>query len=176
MTVPRLKPQLTQKRKPLLLIPLLAFGLLWCTLPASANGHTSANQQPTPPKANSHSKSEAKSQASKTYDAKGKLLQKTDNKGRYYNAQGQYQGKTTGDGKHYDAQGKYTGKTVTTPTGSKSYDANGKMLQKTDERGRSYDAKGKYQGVLKPVNAGKSEKRDAKGKLVEVKKTDDPGV
>ncbi len=112
--------------------------------------------------------------ASKTYDAKGKLLEKTDEQGRRYNAKGQYQGKTTTDGKHYDAKGKFTGKTVTSPTGSKSYDAKGKLLQKTDERGRIYDAKGKYQGKVKPLSLIKSEKRDARGKLVEVKKTDDP--
>lgn len=112
--------------------------------------------------------------ASKTYDAKGKLLQKTDDKGRRYNAKGQYQGKTTTDGKHYDAKGKFTGKTVTTPTGSKSYDAKGKLLQKIDERGRMYDAKGKYQGKVKPLSPVKSEKRDAKGKQLEVTKTDDP--
>jgi YD repeat-containing protein len=115
------------------------------------------------------------SSASKTYDAKGKLVQKTDDKGRHYNAKGQYQGKTTTDGKHYDAKGKFTGKTVTSPTGSKSYDAKGKLLQKTDERGRIYDAKGKYQGKVKPLSPVKSEKRDATGKLVEVKKTDDYG-
>jgi len=115
------------------------------------------------------------SSASKTYDAKGKLVQKTDDKGRHYNAKGQYQGKTTTDGKHYDAKGKFTGKTVTSPTGSKNYDAKGKLLQKTDERGRIYDAKGKYQGKVKPLSTDKSEKRDAKGKLLEVKKTDDPG-
>ena len=97
--------------------------------------------------------------ASKTYDAKGQLIQKTDDKGQHYNAKGQYQGKTTRDGKHYDAKGKFTGKTVTAPTGSKSY-----------------DAKGKYQGKVKPVNTGKSEKLDATGMLVEVKKTDDPGL
>ena len=114
--------------------------------------------------------------ASKTYDAKGKLLQKTDDKGRHYNAKGQYQGKTSPDGKHYDAKGKLTGKTVTAPTGSKSYDAKGKLLQKTDERGRIYDAKGSYQGKVKPVSPVKNEKRDAKGKLVEVKKTDDSGL
>ena len=62
------------------------------------------------------------------------------------------------------------------PSGSKNYDAQGKLQQKTDERGRIYDAKGKYQGKIKPVTAVKSEKRDAKGKLVEVKKTDDPGL
>ena len=107
------------------------------------------------------------------YDAKGKFIQKTDDKGRHYNAKGQYQGKTTRDGKHYDAKGKLTGKTVTAPTGSKSYDAKGKLLQKTDERGRIYDAKGSYQGKVKPVSPVKSEKRDVKGKLVEVKKTDD---
>lgn len=59
---------------------------------------------------------------------------------------------------------------------SKTYDAKGKLLQKTDERGRIYDAKGSYQGKVKPVSPVKSEKRDAKGKLVEVKKTDDPGL
>jgi hypothetical protein len=37
------------------------------------------------------------------------------------------------------------------------------------------DAKGSYQGKVKPVSPVKSEKRDAKGKLVEVKKADDPG-
>lgn len=153
-------PQLKQ-----LLMPLLALSLLWYTLPASANGQT------TMPTANT----QTKSQASKTYDVKGKLLQKTDDKGRHYNAKGQYQGKTSRDGKHYDAKGKFTGKTVTAPSGSKSYDAKGELLQKTDERGRIYDAKGKYQGKITPVNAGKSEKRDANGKLVEVKKTDDPG-
>lgn len=115
------------------------------------------------------------SSASKAYDAKGKLVQKTDDKGRHYNAKGQYQGKTTPDGKHYDAKGKFTGKTVTSTTASKSYDAKGKLLQKTDERGRIYDAKGKYQGKVKPFSKGKSEKRDARGKLVEVKKTDEPG-
>jgi hypothetical protein len=116
----------------------------------------------------------AKNGASKTYDATGKLVQKTNDKGRHYNAKGQYQGKTTSDGKHYDAKGKFTGKTVTSPTGSKSYDAKGKLLQKTDERGRIYDANGKYQGKVKPVGVTKTENRDAKGKLVEVKKTDDP--
>jgi hypothetical protein len=99
-----------------------------------------------------------KNQASKTYDANGKLMQKTNDKGRHYNAKGQYQGKTTSDGKHYDAKGKFTGKTVASPTGSKSY-----------------DAKGKYQGKVKPLTPAKIEKRDANGKLVEVKKTDDPG-
>lgn len=141
--------------KPLLQLSLL---LVLSPLPAMADGQANKNQ------------------ASKTYDAKGKLIQKTDDKGRHYNAKGQYQGKTTRDGKHYDAKGKLTGKTVTAPTGSKSYDAKGKLLQKTDERGRIYDAKGKYQGKVKPVNPVKSEKRDAKGKLVEVKKTDDPGL
>ena len=145
--------------KPLLLKTLLALSLLLVLspLPAMADGQANKNQ------------------ASKTYDAKGKLLQKTDDKGRHYNAKGQYQGKTTRDGKHYDAKGKLTGKTVTVPTGSKSYNAKGKLQQKTDERGRIYDAKGKYQGKVKPVSPVKSEKRDAKGKLVEVKKTDDPG-
>jgi YD repeat-containing protein len=110
--------------------------------------------------------------ASKTYDAKGQLIQKTDDKGRHYNAKGQYKGKTTRDGKHYDTKGKFIGKTVTAPSGSKSYDAKGKLLQKTDVRGRIYDAKGKYQGKVKPVSQVKSEKRDAKGKLVETIRDD----
>ncbi len=144
----------------------LSLCLLYALLPVSGMASAaSADHQANAKPANS---------ASKTYDAKGKLLQKTDDKGRRYNAKGQYQGKTTTDGKHYDAKGKFTGKTVTTPTGSKSYDARGKLLQKTDQRGRIYDAKGKYQGKVKPLSTGKSEKRDASGKLVEVKKTDDP--
>jgi hypothetical protein len=147
-----------------LLIPLWVISLLLVLSPLPAVAEMQATKTP------------AKTQSSKTYDAKGKFIQKTDDKGRHYNAKGQYQGKTTRDGKHYDAKGKFTGKTVTAPSGSKSYDAKGKLLQKTDERGRIYDAKGKYQGKVKPVNAGKSEKRDANGKLVEVKKTDDPGL
>ena len=135
----------------------LSLQLVLCPLPAMADGQANKNQ------------------ASKTYDANGKLIQKTNDKGRHYNVKGQYQGKTTSDGKHYDAKGKFTGKTVASPTGSKSYDAKGKLLQKTDERGRIYDAKGKYQGKVKPLTPAKIEKRDANGKLVEVKKTDDPG-
>lgn len=129
----------------------------------------------TPGLADNKANTKPVSSASKTYDAKGKLVQKTDDKGQHYNAEGQYQGKTTTDGKHYDAKGKFTGKTVTSTTGSKSYDAKGKLLQKTDERGRIYDAKGKYQGKVKPVTPAKTEKRDSNGKLVEVNKTDDVG-
>ncbi len=76
MTDPRLKPQRKPKLQQLLL-PLLALSLLWCTLPTSANGQTKANGQTTNPTTNP----QAKSQASKTYDAKGKLIQKTDDKG-----------------------------------------------------------------------------------------------
>lgn len=148
--------------KHLLLKPLLALSLLLVLCPLKAIADAQATKTP------------AKAQASKTYDANGKLLQKTNDQGRHYNAQGQYQGKTTSDGKHYDAKGKFTGKTVASATGSKSYDAKGKLLQKTDERGRIYDAKGKYQGKIKPVTPAKTEKRDAKGKLVEVQKVDDP--
>jgi hypothetical protein len=118
-------------------------------------------------------KDDPKGSATKTFDAKGKLLQKTNDNGRHYDPKGHYQGKTTADGKHYDAKGKFTGKTIQTPTGTKSYDAKGKLLQKTDARGRIYDAKGKYQGKVKSIGPARTEKRNAQGKLVEVKKAHD---
>jgi YD repeat-containing protein len=149
--------------KHLLLKPLLALSLLLALYPLTVSACGQSTETP------------AKAQASKTYDANGKLIQKTNDQGRHYNAKGQYQGKTTSDGKHYDAKGKFTGKTVASPAGSKSYDAKGKLLRKTDGRGRIYDATGTYQGKVKPVSPVKIEKRDAKGRLVEVKKTDDPG-
>lgn len=58
-------------------------------------------------------------------------------------------------------------------TQSEEFNPKGKLLQKTDERGRICNAKGKYQGKVKPVNPVESEKRDAKGKLVEVLNTVD---
>ena len=61
--------------------------------------------------------------ASKTYDAKGKLVQRTTAQGRHYNARGQYIGKTTASGRHYDAKGRYTGKTISTSRGNRTVDA-----------------------------------------------------
>jgi phosphate-selective porin len=70
----------------------------------------------------------APSPASKTYDAKGKLIQKTTASGRHYNAKGTYIGKTTSQSRHYDAKGRYTGKTVKVSNGSRIYDAKGKQV------------------------------------------------
>ena len=72
----------------------------------------------------------APSSASKTYDAKGKLIQKTTVSGRHYDAKGRYIGKTTSQGRHYDARGRYTGKTITTANGSRTLDAKGKQVGK----------------------------------------------
>lgn len=69
--------------------------------------------------------------ATKTYNAKGKLVQKTTSNGRHYNAQGQYIGKTTQQGRHYDAKGRYTGKTMTTGSVTRTVDAKGKPVQQT---------------------------------------------
>jgi YD repeat-containing protein len=69
--------------------------------------------------------------ASKTYDAKGKLVQRTTAQGRHYNARGQYIGKTTQQGRHYDAKGRYTGKTITTTRGTRTVDAKGKTVRQT---------------------------------------------
>jgi hypothetical protein len=147
----------------LLLQLVLLFGLLLAL--ASPHSATASSAKPH-------------ASASKTMDAKGKLLQKTDSHGRHYNAKGQYLGKTSSDGKHYDAKGKFTGKTVTTTSNgtisSKSYDARGKLLQSTDSRGRITDAKGKYQGNIKARAPHKTERRDAKGKLVSTTISDNP--
>lgn len=69
-------------------------------------------------------------QASKTFDAKGKLISKTTANGRHYDAKGKYLGKTTGQGRHYDAKGRYTGKTVISNNGTRLYDAKGKQIGK----------------------------------------------
>ena len=69
--------------------------------------------------------------ASKTYDAKGKLVQRTTAQGRHYNARGQYIGKTTQQGRHYDAKGRNTGKTITTTRGTRTVDAKGKTVRQT---------------------------------------------
>lgn len=111
--------------------------------------------------------------ASKTYDATGKLLQKTDANGRHYDAKGNYIGKTTNTGKHYNASGNYIGKTITTTSGSKQLDAKGKLQQKTDARGNIYNANGQYQGKKTVVSPRKTTQRNAKGKVVSVRKKDD---
>lgn len=72
--------------------------------------------------------------ASKTYDAKGKLVQRTTSQGRHYNARGQYIGKTTKDGRHYDAQGRYIGKTIVTQSGNRTLDSKGKKVPKSKTR------------------------------------------
>lgn len=81
----------------------------------------------------STSSSQTRSQqvATKTYDAKGKLVQRTTAQGRHYNARGQYMGKTTRQGRHYDAKGRYTGKTITTSRGTRTVDAKGKTVRQT---------------------------------------------
>lgn len=73
---------------------------------------------------------------SKTYDAKGKLLQKTTAGGRHYDVKGKYIGKTTSQGRHYDAKGRYTGKTVTGTNGSRRYDAKGKQVAKNTHKSK----------------------------------------
>jgi YD repeat-containing protein len=74
--------------------------------------------------------------ASKTYDAKGKLIQKTTSSGRHYDAKGKYIGKTTQQGRHYDATGRYTGKTVTDANGSRLYNAQGKHVATVKQKAK----------------------------------------
>ena len=74
--------------------------------------------------------------ASKTYDAKGKLIQKTTASGRHYDAKGKYIGKTTQQGRHYDAKGRYTGKTVTNANGSRLYNAQGKHVATVKQKAK----------------------------------------
>lgn len=97
----------------------LVFCVVCCVFFANAAQATATNSNLIAPQG-----------ASKTYDAKGKLVQRTTAQGRHYNARGQYIGKTTQDGRHFDAKGRYLGKTITTPNGQRSMDARGKTVTK----------------------------------------------